>query len=106
MSSYPNVSPQVHPRCNSYAIASFVVSIVVFAIGSPVALFLGYKAKREIARNPDRETGAGFATAGIILGWFGLVFLVLFAVYFGWMFVQFSSMEAEFTESVKTLGKS
>jgi len=41
------------------------------------ALILGYKAKNEIAASGGRMSGAGQATAGIVLGWIGTAFAVL-----------------------------
>ncbi len=62
---------------NGMAIASMVLGIVwVYWIGSILALVFGYIAKRQIAER--NESGGGMATAGIVLGWVGVGFLVLF----------------------------
>lgn len=64
---------------NGMAIASMVLGIVwIYWIGSILALVFGYIAKRQIAER--NESGAGMATAGIVLGWVGIGFLVLFIV--------------------------
>jgi hypothetical protein len=61
------------------AIASMVLGIVwIYWIGSILALVFGYIAKRQIAER--NESGAGMATAGIVLGWVGIGFLVLFVI--------------------------
>ena len=65
------------------AIASLILGIagltVVPAIGSVLALILGYMAKRDIRQRPDEASGEGLATAGIVLGWIGVVLAVLAA---------------------------
>lgn len=62
---------------NGLAIASMVLGIIwIFWIGSILALVFGYIAKRQIAERG--EGGDGMATAGIVLGWIGVGFLVLF----------------------------
>jgi len=66
---------------NGYAIASLVLGIVWFwFIGSIMALVFGYKARRQIQESGGRQTGAGFATAGIVLGWVGLGIALLITV--------------------------
>ncbi|MDQ3354543.1 MAG: DUF4190 domain-containing protein [Actinomycetota bacterium] len=61
------------------AIASMVLGIVwIYWVGSILALVFGYIAKRQIAER--NEQGAGFATAGIVLGWVGIGALVLVVV--------------------------
>lgn len=71
---YPPAGPT-----NGLAIASMVLGIVwIYWIGSVLALVFGYIAKRQIAER--NESGAGMATAGIVLGWVGVGFLMLFIV--------------------------
>ncbi len=61
---------------NGMAIASMVLGIVwIYWIGSILALVFGYIAKRQIAER--NETGAGMATAGIVLGWVGVGILAV-----------------------------
>jgi hypothetical protein len=70
---YPYAPP---PRTNGLAIASMVLGIVwIYWIGSILALVFGYIAKRQIRERGD--AGGGMATAGIVLGWIGIGFLLL-----------------------------
>jgi hypothetical protein len=67
------VPPQ---RTNGLAIASMVLGILwLYWIGSILALVFGYIAKNQIRERG--ESGGGMATAGIVLGWIGVGFLVL-----------------------------
>ena len=71
---YPYAPPQ---RTNGMAIASMVLGILwLYWIGSVLALVFGYIAKKQIRERS--ETGGGMATAGIVLGWVGVGFLLLF----------------------------
>lgn len=61
------------------AVASMVLGILwIYWIGSVLALVFGYIAKGQIKER--NEVGGGMATAGIILGWVGVGFLVMFIV--------------------------
>ena len=46
-------------------------------LGSAVALFTGYSARNEINQSGGVILGGGMATAGIILGWIGIVLWLL-----------------------------
>ncbi|MBN1137489.1 MAG: DUF4190 domain-containing protein [Anaerolineae bacterium] len=63
------------------AVASLILGIagltVVPTIGSVLALILGYMARRDIRQRPTETTGEGMATAGIVMGWIGVVLTVL-----------------------------
>jgi hypothetical protein len=59
-------------------IAGLVLCLVV--IGPVLALVFGYKSRREIDESGGRQTGRGMATAGIVLGWVGVGFTVLWVV--------------------------
>jgi len=63
------------------AVGSLILGIagltVVPAIGSVLALILGYMARRDIRQRPDEASGGGLATAGIVMGWIGVVLTVL-----------------------------
>lgn len=73
---------QAPQSTNGYAIASLVLGIVwLWWIGSILALVFGYKAKGEIAQSGGTQSGAGLATAGIVLGWVGVAFAALFVVF-------------------------
>jgi len=74
---YGYLPPQ---RTNGLAIASMVLGIVwIYWIGSILALIFGYIAKKQIRERG--QGGGGMATAGIVLGWVGIGFLVLFLVF-------------------------
>ena len=47
-------------------------------ICSILALVFGYQARREIDASSGMMGGRGNATAGIVLGWIGVAFVVLF----------------------------
>ena len=71
------------PHTNGLAIASLVLGLVgwmLCGIGSVVAIVLGYISRGQIKRSWGRETGSGMATAGIILGFAGLAFLLFFFI--------------------------
>lgn len=64
------------PSMNVYAILSLVFAAMVFP---PVGVFLGYKARKQIAQTGER--GSELATAGIVVGWiltclYGLFFVI------------------------------
>ena len=67
------------------AVASMVLGIVAFftsilgVIAAIIAVILGHRARAQIQASHGRLGGAGFALAGIILGWIyiGLVSLVI-----------------------------
>ncbi|HUW04161.1 MAG TPA: DUF4190 domain-containing protein [Acidimicrobiales bacterium] len=66
---------------NGFAIASLVLSLIwIYGIGSILALVFGYKARREIDESNGRQTGRGMATAGIVIGWLGVVGATLIIV--------------------------
>jgi Domain of unknown function (DUF4190) len=68
----------VQAKTNGFAIASLVLGILwLYWIGSILALVFGYIAKSQIEQSGGRETGAGMAIAGIVLGWIGVGILVL-----------------------------
>ena len=64
------------------AIASLILGIGGFVlcplICSILALVLGYQAKAEINASGGRLSGRGSATAGIVLGWIGIVLVLAF----------------------------
>ncbi len=69
----PRRAPSATVQTSGLAIASLVSGIAGWTIlpllGSILAIFLGYAARNEIRRDPDRLTGEGFAVAGLVLGW-------------------------------------
>ena len=63
---------------NGLAIGSLVCGLFwMWGIGSIAAIILGYIALRQIRRDPFRLTGKGMAIAGIVLGWIGVLGLLL-----------------------------
>ena len=52
-------------------------AIAAAPIGSVLGVIFGRRAKREIEASGGRLGGSGLATAGIILGWIGIVLTVL-----------------------------
>jgi len=67
---------------NALAIVSLASGIVAWVamplLGGIVAVLTGHLAKRQIRRS--REQGASLATAGLVLGYLNLAFLLLLAV--------------------------
>jgi Domain of unknown function (DUF4190) len=72
------------PRTNPFAVAALVCGIAQFfvlpGVGTVLALVFGYTARGQIRRTG--EDGDGLATAGIILGWVGVVLVILVIVAF------------------------
>jgi Domain of unknown function (DUF4190) len=67
------------PKTNPMAIASLALSLFwLGGLGSVGAVVLGHMAKREIARSQGRQTGANLATAGLVIGYIGLVIMALY----------------------------
>ena len=63
------------------AVASLVLGIITLCgIGSILAVIFGYIGKGQIDRSGGTQSGRGLAIAGIVLGWVGIGFLVLFIV--------------------------
>ena len=67
-------------RTSGLAIASLVLGIVGLVllplIASVAAIFVGRKARNDLARDPTLA-GEGLAKAGVILGWIGVAFIVV-----------------------------
>ncbi len=105
MNDEPGTAPVAHTASsrvsstNGKAIASLVLGIVGLTgipfVASIIAIVLGYSARREI-RERGQE-GTSLATAGIILGWVGVVVVVAGIVLVGLLFainiVSFSGAE-------------
>ena len=78
MRPYP---PAAGPSTNGMAVASLVLGILwIYWIGSVLALIFGYIARQQIDQHQGTQGGRGMATAGIVLGWIGVGFLVLFVL--------------------------
>ncbi len=81
----PRPPPGREPPTSGLAVASLVLGIlgivqVLPVVGSALALLLGYMARSDIRDRPQALSGAGLATAGIILGWIGVGLWVLGAL--------------------------
>ena len=63
---------------NGLAVASLVCSLLwVFGVGSVLAVVFGFVARSQIKRSGDGQRGNGLALAGIIVGFVGIVGMVL-----------------------------
>jgi hypothetical protein len=66
---------------NGFAITSMVMGIlgfiVLYGLGSILALVFGYIAKSQIKNSPTPQEGNGLATAGIVMGWIGIALGIL-----------------------------
>jgi len=78
----PHYQPYfVAPRTSGFAIASLVLGILWFAgVGAILAIIFGYSANKEIQQSNGTIQGQGLATAGIILGWIGVVGSILWII--------------------------
>jgi hypothetical protein len=71
--------PKALAKSQGLAVVSFVLSVVSFVLclsaltGIP-AIICGHIARRRAARLPERYAGAGFAMAGIVLGYASILF--------------------------------
>jgi hypothetical protein len=73
--------PPVGQTTNGLAIASLVLGIVwVFGISSILAVIFGFVARKQIRQSGGRQGGGGMAIAGIVLGFVGIVGLVLWII--------------------------
>jgi hypothetical protein len=71
------------PKVSGLAVASLVLGVLwIFWIGSMLAVVFGHSAMHEIRRaDPGRRaSGTGLALTGVILGWVGLAWLVVFVL--------------------------
>jgi hypothetical protein len=74
----PESARPIVSATNGLAVASLVVGLLWFAgLGSVLAIILGSMAKREIRESQGAQPGEGYATAGIVLGWVGIVIPIL-----------------------------
>ena len=70
------------PRTNPFAIASLVVGVVwMWWIGSLLAIVFGHVALKQIAAAEGEQSGRGLAIAGLSLGYFGTLVLLLVLVF-------------------------
>jgi hypothetical protein len=62
---------------NGMAVAALVCGILGIFV---LAMIFGYIGRRQIDESHGHYGGRGMATAGIVLGWIGLVLIVLWIV--------------------------
>lgn len=66
---------------STLALVSLIAGILGFVgfpvIGTAVALFTGYSARKETRAVPPTHSGDGMATAGIVMGWIQVGLVVL-----------------------------
>ena len=69
------------PQTNILAIVSLTLGILWLAwLGSLGAVIVGHMARRQIASSNGGQTGDGLATAGLVLGYLGLGFLLIYVI--------------------------
>lgn len=77
-------APEASSSTNAKAIGALVLGIVgltgVLFVAAIVAIVLGMRSRKEIEVSDQR--GLGLAKAGVALGWVGLIWPMLFAIYF------------------------
>ena len=88
---YPQGPPQQGygqpARTNGLAIASMILGIVWLCwLGSILAVIFGHVALGQIKNSGGTQTGRGFAIAGLILGYLGVVTLILSLIFGEWTF--------------------
>jgi hypothetical protein len=71
------------PQTNGKAIASLVLSLLGISI---LGVIFGHIASSEIKNSGGRQGGSGLATAGIVLGWLGMVGWVFYWIFFAALF--------------------
>jgi hypothetical protein len=75
---------QSQPGSHALAVLSLVLGIlgltpILPLIGSIAAIVTGMIARRDILAKPDEYSGESMARAGVILGWVGVVLLLVVA---------------------------
>jgi hypothetical protein len=78
---YPQ-QPQQNEGLATTSMVLGILSLVLCALLGPVALFTGISARRRIRESGGYLAGDGMATAGIVMGIIGTIFLVLAIVLF------------------------
>jgi hypothetical protein len=68
----------VRTRTNAMAVLSLILSLIwMGGIGSILAVIFGFMAQSEIDKSNGEQTGRGLATAGIVLGFLGVSFVIV-----------------------------
>jgi Domain of unknown function (DUF4190) len=66
---------------NMLAVVSLTLGVLWLAwLGSLGAVIAGHLARRQIASSNGSQTGTGLATAGLVLGYIGLGFLLVYVI--------------------------
>ena len=83
---YPYYPAPLAPSTNSFAIVSLILSIcgvvMLGLVGSILGVTFGHIAQSQIRRASVPEKGSGLATAGLIIGYFGIGWnIMLIALY-------------------------
>jgi hypothetical protein len=74
--------PQTTPGSATAALILGICALLVCPIiCAPLALVYGNRARNEIDSSGGRLGGRGMATAGIVLGWIGIAWAVLWIIY-------------------------
>ena len=60
-------------RTNGFAVASFVLGLIMIGLPSLLAIIFGFVAHSQIDGSQGSERGKGLATWGIVLGFVGLI---------------------------------
>jgi hypothetical protein len=69
------------PQTNTLAIVSLALGILWLGwLGSLGAVIVGHMARRQIVSSNGSQTGNGLATAGLVLGYIGLGFLLIYVI--------------------------
>jgi uncharacterized membrane protein len=79
----PQVQYMGPQQTSGKAIAALVLSLLGISI---LAVIFGHSASSEIKRSGGRLGGGGMATAGIVLGWLGMVGWVFYWIAFAAIF--------------------
>ncbi|HEY2575412.1 MAG TPA: DUF1707 and DUF4190 domain-containing protein [Streptosporangiaceae bacterium] len=77
----PPPRPVAPQQTNGMAIGSFVcglLEVCSFGLTAIPAVVLGHSARKQIRRTGQQ--GDGFAVAGLVLGWLGIVFLAIILI--------------------------
>jgi hypothetical protein len=79
--SPPSPPIRTGPQTSTLAIVSLVAGILTWLIvpvlGALAAIVTGHMARNEIRKSPEHLTGNGLATAGLVLGYAQIVFIVV-----------------------------
>jgi len=79
--SAPLSAPGGQPETSGLAIASLICGILFFIFPSAIlAIIFGHLSRSDIRRSGGRKTGGGMATAGLVLGYAGVMVIPLMII--------------------------